>query len=157
METNAEQGEISMDAYQAYMREIAEPMRRELTNYDFTELLEPSDVDQYMKDANDDTTTFVVINSVCGCAAGLARPAAVTVASQNPIKPDRLATVFAGQERPATETLRGYIDKPASSPSMALFKGQELVSFLGRSDIENRAIEDIMTDIKDAFDTHCAK
>ena len=93
-----------MDAYQAYMREIAEPMRRELTNYDFTELLEPSDVDQYMKDANDDTTTFVVINSVCGCAAGLARPAAVTVASQNPIKPDRLATVFAGQERPATET-----------------------------------------------------
>ena len=145
-----------MDAYQAYMKEIAEPMRRELTTYNFEELLDEEAVHNYMKEATDETTTFVVINSVCGCAAGLARPAAVTVASQNPIKPDRLATVFAGQERPATEAMRTYIDRAPSSPSMALFKGQTLVAFLGREDIENREIEAIMADIKDNFDNYCA-
>lgn len=99
-----------MDAYQAYMKEIAEPMRQELTNYDFYELTTPEGVHNFMKDAKEDETTFVVINSVCGCAAGLARPAAVTVTNQNPVKPDRLATVFAGQERPATAAMREYIE-----------------------------------------------
>ena len=88
-----------MDAYQAYMREIAEPMRKELTNYDFEELTTEDDVRGFMDNSKADETTFVVINSVCGCAAGLARPAAVTVTNQNPVKPDRLATVFARSVR----------------------------------------------------------
>ena len=146
-----------MDAYQAYMKEIAEPMRQELTNYDFNELLTEDAVHDFMSGAKDDDTTFVVINSVCGCAAGLARPAAVTVTNQNPVKPDRLATVFAGQERPATAAMREYIDAAPSSPSFALFKGKELVSFTARENIENRNIEDIMMDIKADFDTYCAK
>ncbi len=146
-----------MDAYQAYMREVAEPMRQELTNYNFEELTTPEGVHDFMKDAGEDDTTFVVINSVCGCAAGLARPAAVTVTNQNPVKPDRLATVFAGQERPATAAMREYITAEPSSPSFALFKGKELVSFTGRENIENRSIEDIMMDLKADFDEYCAK
>lgn len=146
-----------MDAYQAYMKEIAEPMRKELTNYDFKELTTEDAVHSFMKDTEADETTFVVINSVCGCAAGLARPAAVTVTNQNPVKPDRLATVFAGQERPATAAMREYIDNEPSSPSFALFKGKELVAFTARENIENRSIEDIMMDLKDDFDKYCAK
>lgn len=146
-----------MDAYQAYMKEIAEPMRQELTNYDFYELTTPEGVHNFMKDAKEDETTFVVINSVCGCAAGLARPAAVTVTNQNPVKPDRLATVFAGQERPATAAMREYIEAAPSSPSFALFKGGKLVSFTARENIENRNIEDIMMDLKADFDEYCAK
>ena len=146
-----------MDAYQAYMREIAEPMRKELTNYDFEELTTEDDVRGFMDNSKADETTFIVINSVCGCAAGLARPAAVTVTNQNPVKPDRLATVFAGQERPATAAMREYIDAAPSSPSFALFKGKELVSFTARENIENRSIEDIMMDLKEDFDKYCAK
>jgi putative YphP/YqiW family bacilliredoxin len=101
-------------------------------------------------------TAFVVINSVCGCAAGLARPAAVTVAEQNPIRPDRKATVFAGQDKEATERMREYVGQAPSSPSMALFKGGNLVHFMPREHIEGRDVNDIMMDIKEAFDDHCS-
>ena len=73
------------------------------------------------------------------------------------MKPDRLATVFAGQERPATEAMRQYIEAAPSSPSFALFKGDKLVSFTARENIENRTIEDIMMDLKADFDEYCAK
>lgn len=144
-----------MNPYEAYMKEMAEGMRRELTEYNFKELTTRADVEDYMSRTSEDESTFVVINSVCGCAAGLARPAARTVALQNPAKPDNCVTVFAGQDREATEKMREYIGQAPSSPSMAVFKGTELKYFIPREHIENREIEDIMMDLKDAFDKYC--
>ncbi|COT23272.1 bacillithiol system oxidoreductase%2C YphP/YqiW family [Streptococcus pneumoniae] len=108
-----------------------------------------------MKQVSDNDTTFVVINSTCGCAAGLARPAAVAVAEQNEAKPTNKVTVFAGQDKEATATMREYIQQVPSSPSFALFKGQNLVHFMPREHIEGRDINDIAMDLKDAFDDHC--
>ena len=107
-----------------------------------------------MQNIDNDDTTFVVINSTCGCAAGLARPAAV-VAEQNEVKPDHKVTVFAGQDKEATQTMRDYIQQVPSSPSYALFKGQHLVHFIPREHIEGRDINDIAMDLKDAFDDNC--
>src|SRR5699024_1597669 len=97
-----------MNPYEAYMKETAQPMRDELTNQEFQDLTTGESVDRFMENIGDETA-FVVVNSVCGCAAGLARPAAVTVADQNPIKPSKKATVFAGQDKEATEKMREYI------------------------------------------------
>lgn len=88
-----------MNAYEQHMKELAVPMRKELTDQGFLELTTEDNVNDFMKNVDDDATTFVMVNSICGCAAGIARPAAVTVASQNPIKPDHLVTVFAGQDK----------------------------------------------------------
>jgi putative YphP/YqiW family bacilliredoxin len=144
-----------MNAYEEYMKQLAMPMRSELTNQGFQSLETEEEVAAYFNTLSDDTTTFVVVNSVCGCAAGLARPAAVTVAQQNDHKPDAAVTVFAGQDREATELMRQYIGQVPSSPSMALFKGKELKYFMPREHIEGRPIEEICMDIKDAFDEHC--
>lgn len=145
-----------MNPYEEYMKEVATPMREELTSQAFDDLSSPETVDDFMEGLGDEETAFVVVNSVCGCAAGLARPAAVTVADQNPIKPNHKATVFAGQDREATERMREYIGQAPSSPSMALFKGSELVHFLPREHIEGRDINDIMMDLKESFDEHCS-
>ncbi|GAB3060098.1 BrxA/BrxB family bacilliredoxin [Salinicoccus sesuvii] len=145
-----------MNPYEAYMKEIAQPMRDELTQRSFADLTTAEDVDQFMSNIGKEETAFIVINSVCGCAAGLARPAAVTVAEQNPVGPDKRATVFAGQDKEATERMREYVGQAPSSPSMALFKGDSLVHFIPREHIEGRDINDIMMDIKEAFDEHCA-
>ena len=139
-----------MNGYESYMRELAQQMRAELTENGFKSLETSDDVQQYMKDV-----TFVVINSTCGCAAGLARPAAVAVAEQNEAKPTHKVTVFAGQDKEATQTMRDYIQQVPSSPSYALFKGQNLVHFIPREHIEGRDINDIAMDLKDAFDDHC--
>lgn len=144
-----------MNAYEQHMKELASGMRKELTDHGFTELMTEDNVSQFMGDLKDDETTFVMVNSICGCAAGIARPAAVTVATQNPVKPNHFVTVFAGQDKEATESMREFIMQAPSSPSMALFKGQNLVHFIPRSNIEGREIEDLMADIKDSFDTHC--
>ena len=144
-----------MNAYEQYMKELAQPMRSELTEQGFESLETPDQVKGYMEDAEQNETTVVVVNSVCGCAAGLARPAAVTVALQNDKKPSRTATVFAGQDKEATETMREYIAQVPSSPSMALFKGNELKYFMAREHIEGRDIQEICMDIKDAFDEYC--
>ncbi|MEB7658955.1 BrxA/BrxB family bacilliredoxin [Staphylococcus xylosus] len=144
-----------MNAYEAYMNELATQMRSELTGRDFESLETSDDVTNYMNNVSPDDTTFVVINSTCGCAAGLARPAAVTVVEQNEQKPTNKVTVFAGQDKEATETMRNYIQQLPSSPSYALFKGQELKHFIPREHIEGRDIQDICMDIKDAFDEHC--
>ena len=144
-----------MNAYEAYMNELATQMRSELTGRDFESLETSDDVTNYMNNVSPDDTTFVVINSTCGCAAGLARPAAVTVVEQNEKKPTNKVTVFAGQDKEATETMRNYIQQVPSSPSYALFKGQELKHFIPREHIEGRDIQDICMDIKDAFDEHC--
>lgn len=144
-----------MNAYEAYMNELATQMRSELTGRDFESLETSDDVTNYMNNISAEDTTFVVINSTCGCAAGLARPAAVTVVEQNEKKPTNKVTVFAGQDKEATETMRNYIQQVPSSPSYALFKGQELKHFIPREHIEGRDIQDICMDIKDAFDEHC--
>lgn len=126
------------------------PMKEELTAIGFQELLTPEDVDAFMADTSG--TALLVINSVCGCAAGSARPG-VRQALENPITPDRLATVFAGQELEATARARGYFeDIPPSSPSMALFKNGELVYFVPRHRIEGRTPEQVAADLKSAFD-----
>ncbi|MDT0692337.1 bacilliredoxin BrxA [Staphylococcus chromogenes] len=144
-----------MNAYDAYMKELATQMRSELTDNGFKSLESDQAVEDYMNTVNEDETTFVVINSTCGCAAGLARPAAVAVAEQNEKKPTHKVTVFAGQDKEATAKMRDYIQQVPSSPSFALFKGNQLVHFIPREHIEGRDINDIAMDIKDAFDTHC--
>ncbi|MBB4832959.1 putative YphP/YqiW family bacilliredoxin [Staphylococcus hominis] len=144
-----------MNPYEQYMHELAQQMRSELTNNGFTSLESSEDVSNYMNNVKDDETTFVVINSTCGCAAGLARPAAVAVADQNDKKPTHKVTVFAGQDKEATQTMRDYIQQVPSSPSYALFKGTELKHFIPREHIEGRDIQDICMDIKDAFDENC--
>ncbi|AVP37050.1 BrxA/BrxB family bacilliredoxin [Staphylococcus felis] len=144
-----------MNAYDAYMKELAAQMRSELTGNGFESLESDDAVTNYMEQVNQDDTTFVVINSTCGCAAGLARPAAVAVAEQNDRKPSNKVTVFAGQDKAATEKMREYIQQVPSSPSFALFKGTNLVHFMPREHIEGRDINDIAMDLKDAFDTHC--
>ena len=144
-----------MNAYDAYMKELASQMRSELTDNGFKSLESDQAVEDYMNTVNEDETTFVVINSTCGCAAGLARPAAVAVAEQNEKKPTHKVTVFAGQDKEATAKMLDYIQQVPSSPSYALFKGNQLVHFIPREHIEGRDINDIAMDIKDAFDTHC--
>ena len=121
-----------MNPYEQYMHELAQQMRSELTDNGFTSLRSSEDVSNYMNNVKDDETTFVVINSTCGCAAGLARPAAVAVADQNDKKPTHKVTVFAGQDKEATQTMRDYIQQVPSSPSYALFKGTELKHFIRR-------------------------
>ncbi|MCD8820182.1 BrxA/BrxB family bacilliredoxin [Staphylococcus gallinarum] len=144
-----------MNAYEAYMNELATQMRTELTGRDFKSLESAEAVKDFMDKVKEDETTFVVINSTCGCAAGLARPAAVTVAEQNDKKPTHKVTVFAGQDKEATAEMRDYIQQVPSSPSYALFKGTELKHFIPREHIEGRDIQDICMDIKDAFDDYC--
>ncbi|ALM57060.1 BrxA/BrxB family bacilliredoxin [Staphylococcus equorum] len=144
-----------MNAYDAYMNELSTQMRSELTEHDFESLESAEAVSNYMNNVAADDTTFVVINSTCGCAAGLARPAAVTVVEQNDKKPSNKVTVFAGQDKEATEEMRSFIQQVPSSPSYALFKGQELKHFIPREHIEGRDIQDICMDIKDAFDEYC--
>lgn len=144
-----------MNPYEQYMHELAQQMRSELTDNGFTSLESSEDVSNYMNNVKDDETTFVVINSTCGCAAGLARPAAVAVADQNDKKPTHKVTVFAGQDKEATQTMRDYIQQVPSSPSYALFKSTELKHFIPREHIEGRDIQDICMDIKDAFDENC--
>ena len=150
-----------MNPYEQYMHELAQQMRSELTDNGFTSLESSEDVSNYMNNVKDDETTFVVINSTCGCAAGLARPAAVAVADQNDKKPTHKVTVFAGQDKEATQTMRDYIQQVPSSPSYALFKGTELKHFIPREHIEGRDIQDICMDINcllytsDAADDVC--
>jgi len=105
--------------------------------------------------ANGTGTTLVVINSVCGCAAGLARPSAIE-ATNGEKRPDNLVTVFAGQDREATVELRSYFPTtPPSSPSMALMKGGELIHFIPSEEIEDADKEEIKKNLQDAFAKYC--
>ena len=130
------------------------PMKQELTAIGFEELLTPDDVDRWM--ASQTGSAMLVINSVCGCAAGQARPG-VRLALEHPARPESLATVFAGQEVEATARARGHFaDIPPSSPSIALFKDGELVYFVPRHRIESRSAEDVAADLTAAFDRYFA-
>ena len=130
------------------------PMREELTRMGVKELKTVNDVDREMQSQSG--TTLVVVNSICGCAAGRMRPA-VREALQNSSRPDRAFSVFAGQDMEATERARSYFTGyPPSSPSLALFREGKLVHMMQRSDIEHRDAADIAAELKRVFDQHCA-
>ena len=125
-----------MNAYDEYMRGIVKPMREELVQSGFTELTTAEEVEETMKSL--DGTALIVINSVCGCAAGLARPAVREALQETGAKPEHLLTVFAGQDKEATEMMRSYFPEvPPSSPSIAVWKDGALAYFIPREQIEN--------------------
>jgi putative YphP/YqiW family bacilliredoxin len=136
-----------------YPEEIVKPCREELTSIGVTELHTVEDVDAAIKDKPG--TTLVVVNSVCGCAAGGARPG-VRMALEHSTKPDNLTTVFAGVDAEAVERARSYMTGyPPSSPSVALFKDGALVYLMERHDIEGYHPQQIAENLKAAFDKHC--
>ena len=129
------------------------PMREELTRLGIQELKTAADVDRELR--SQPGTAMVVVNSVCGCAAGRMRPA-VRIALQHAAKPERLYTVFAGQDTEATERARSYFTgRRPSSPSIAILRDGQLVHMLERSDIEHRDSSDIATELRRVFDQHC--
>ncbi|MEO8276181.1 MAG: BrxA/BrxB family bacilliredoxin [Thermoanaerobaculia bacterium] len=136
-----------------YSPMLVRPMREELAAAGFEELMTADQVNRLLDEKQG--TTLVVVNSVCGCAAGMARPGARLAIQQTP-RPDRLATVFAGQDMEATAQARARFGPiPPSSPSMALFKDGELVWFLPRHRIEGRDALAVAADLKAAFAAHC--
>ncbi|WP_313890813.1 BrxA/BrxB family bacilliredoxin [Psychrobacillus sp.] len=131
-----------MNAYDEYMKEVVKPMRSELTNAGFKELITEEDVKDHMASA--EGVSLIVINSVCGCAAGLARPAVIAAVEELEVKPANLVTVFAGQDQDATATMRGYFEEiPPSSPSIAVWKDDQLAYFIPREQIESNSMETI--------------
>jgi putative YphP/YqiW family bacilliredoxin len=139
-----------------YDPQSVQPMRDELVAAGFTELLTASDVDTFV--APKEGTTLVMINSVCGCAAGSARPG-VTQALQNSVIPDRVLTVFAGQDRDAIDHLRSaYLPGiPPSSPFVALYKDGEIVFLMQRMNIEGKTADMVSEELVAAFNEHCKK
>ena len=128
-------------------------MKEELTDKGFSELLTPEDVATQMAKEG---TTLVMINSVCGCSAGTARPGVIMAVSDSGKKPDFLATSFAGFDIDAIKALRQHmLPNPPSSPSIALFKNGELVHFIERHQIEGRSAQLIAQNLKLAFDQYC--
>jgi len=137
-----------------YPEILVVPMREELTSLGIQELRTAEEVDRAI--AQQPGTTMVVVNSICGCAAGRMRPA-VRAALQHPVRPEHMFTVFAGQDVEATQRARSYfIGYPASSPSIALLRDGKLVHMLQRSDIEHREPIDIAGELKQVFDQFCA-
>ncbi len=132
---------------------LVQPMREDMTSMNAEELLDAAAVDAFMAREG---TKLIFVNSVCGCAAGQARPA-LRIALQHGTTPDHVGTVFAGQDLEATAKARGYFEQvPPSSPSAALFKGGDLVHFVPRHMIESRDANTIAFDLVSAFDEHCA-
>ena len=134
-----------------YPEELVAPMRSDLTEVGFLELTTPESVDEHLTDHKG--TTLIMINSVCGCAAGAARPALKMAIANSDKRPDTLATVFAGVDMEATAKVREYtLPYPPSSPSIALFKDGELVHFVERHHIEGRNADMIAQHLIAVFD-----
>ena len=137
-----------------YSELMVAPMRAELSSIGFEELRTAEDVERFMSEG--EGSAMLVLNSVCGCAAGQARPG-VRKALEGAVKPDRLGTVFAGQDVEATARARGFFaDIPPSSPSIALLKGGDVVYFVPRHRIESRSAEDVAADLTAAFERYFA-
>lgn len=138
-----------------YSEMMVKPMREELTSVGVQELRTAQDVDAFMADKSG--TALLVVNSVCGCAAGMARPGIRLALQHGGKRPDRTATVFAGQDLEATARARSYFpDIPPSSPSIAFLKDGELVYFIPRHRIEGRDANAVAGDLVAAFEEHCA-
>jgi len=139
----------------SYPEIMIRPMREELTRLGARELRTADQVDQTLQ--NSEGTVMVIVNSICGCAAGRARPA-VAMALQHEPKPDQVVTVFAGADIEATERARSYFTGyPPSSPSIALLKGGELVYMMERRQIEGREAPAIANELKRVFEEHCSE
>ena len=138
-----------------YPEMLVAPMRQELTRLGVSELRTPEQVDAALRDATG--TTLVVVNSVCGCGARSARPA-VAIALEHGVKPEKLTTVFAGQDVAATERARSYfVGYPPSSPSIALLKDGQIVHMIERWQIEGRSAPQIAQELVAAFDRYCTE
>ena len=139
----------------SYPEFLIAPMRQELTQLGVRELRTAAEVDESVRKTQG--TLMIVVNSVCGCAAGKARPG-VAVALQHAVKPDVVTTVFAGADVEATERARSYFTGyPPSSPSIALLRDGKLIYIMERHQIENQEAQDIASQLTAAFDTHCLK
>ena len=137
-----------------YDPRTVQPMREELTSLGFQELLTPDAVDEALQSPG---TVLVVVNSVCGCAAGKARPG-VRLATLHDVIPDKLTTVFAGMDMEATDRVRDYFTGyPPSSPQIGLIKDGNLVFLMERHDIEGREANEIAEKLVEAFEEHCTK
>ena len=137
-----------------YPKEMVLPMKQELLTVGFEDLTTPEAVSDILE--NKEGTTLVVVNSVCGCAAGMARPGVKMSLQDSEKKPDRLTTVFAGFDTEATAKARSYmLPYPPSSPSIALFKDGKLVHFLERHHIEGRSADMIAENLKAAYNEYC--
>lgn len=137
-----------------YPEQLVAPMRTDLTSAGFSELKTSEEVDAYLKDKKG--TTLLVINSVCGCAAGAARPGVKMALQSSEKKPLHLATVFAGVDKEAVSKAREYtLPYPPSSPAIALFKDGELVHFIERHHIEGRNAQMIGQHLVEVFDEFC--
>lgn len=136
-----------------YPEEIVIPMKEELTDNGFTELLSAMDVENVLKQKG---TSLVMINSVCGCSAGTARPGVIMAVSKGSKKPDNLTTSFAGFDIEAVNKVREHLmPYPPSSPAIALFKDGKLVHMIERHNIEGRSAQMIADNLITAFETHC--
>jgi len=136
-----------------YPEEIVIPMKEELTENGFSELLTADDVE---KTLNEKGTTLVMINSVCGCSAGTARPGVLLAVSKTSKKPDHITTSFAGFDIDAVKKLREHLmPYPPSSPAIALFKDGALVHFIERHNIEGRSAQMIAENLIGAFEQYC--
>jgi len=137
-----------------YPEQLVAPMREELTKAGFEELRTAAEVDNTL--TKNEGTVLVVVNSVCGCAAGTARPGVRLALQKSQVKPEKLTTVFAGNDAEATSQARKYFAPyPPSSPSMALFKDGKLVHFIERHHIEGRSAEMIADNLAMAFEQYC--
>jgi len=143
--------EIHMD-FNLFMNDVVDVARKDITEAGYEELTVPEDVDKAL---TRDGTTLVMINSVCGCAGGVARPAAANSIHYDK-RPDHLVTVFAGQDREATEQARTYFEGfPPSSPSFAFLKDGKIVTMLERHDIEGFSAMDVVGKLQHIFEDHC--
>ena len=132
---------------------LVQPMREELTRIGVEELMTSDDVDAFMARPG---TKLLVVNSVCGCAAGQARPG-LARALQHAARPEHVGTVFAGQDLEATQQARSFLPNvPPSSPSFALLGGQDLLAFVPRHAVEQAPAEQVASDLVALFDEHCA-
>ena len=136
-----------------YPEEIVIPMKEELTEHGFSELLTAGEVDNQL---SKEGTTLVMINSVCGCSAGSARPGVILAVLNSDKRPDHLTTSFAGFDIEAVRKLREHLlPYPPSSPAIALFKNGQLVHFIERHQIEGRPAQMIANNLINAFEQHC--
>ncbi|CAM3068766.1 bacilliredoxin BrxB [Staphylococcus argensis] len=138
--------------FDLYMNDVVEQARNEIEEAGYEQLTTPEEVDKVLQQ---DGTTLVMVNSVCGCAGGIARPAAQHALHFDKL-PDRLVSVFAGQDKEATQRARDYFEGyPPSSPSFALVKDGETKAMLERHQIEGHDIMDVITQLQNLFDEYC--
>ncbi len=139
-------------SFDNFMTDVVNVAREDMNSAGYEELRDPSQVEKAL---TRDGTTLVLVNSVCGCAGGIARPAAANAIHYDK-RPDHLVTVFAGQDREATEKAREFFEGyPPSSPSMAFLKDGKIVTMLERHDIEGSSPIDVITRLQTIFDEHC--